>query len=186
VVLACRIPTERAVILKRSYICLALVGAGTWTAACAAAGTAGHAPPAMPSDSAAIARLHLLDVSATLADRADSLVQLWDPDAVRLQPGAPPEIGRSMIYSDDKRQENKTGGGRTVCYRSEIQDLRIVGDWAFEWGYFSYKEAGDTAAIRGKVTRILKRQADGTWKFARVMGFVDTKASAAPLANPCR
>ena len=90
-----------------------------------------------------------------------------------------------MIYEDDKRQERKTGGGKTVCYRSEIKNIQIAGDWAFEWGYFSYREATDTAAIRGKVMRVLKRQPDGSWKFARVMGFVDGGESATPLTNPC-
>ena len=165
---------------------LALAVVATWTGACAPHVLVARAPTPTAADSAGIERLHRLDVAATLADKADSLETLWDPDAVRLQPGGPAEIGRTMIYTNDKRQERKTGGGKTVCYRSEIQDLQIAGDWAFEWGYFSYREMSDTAAIRGKVMRILKRQPDGAWKFARVMGFVERNESAAPLTNPCR
>jgi hypothetical protein len=47
----------------------------------------------------------------------------------------------------------------------------IVGDWAFEWGYFSYKESANAKPGRGKVLRVLKLQPDGSWKFARVIGF---------------
>jgi ketosteroid isomerase-like protein len=54
----------------------------------------------------------------------------------------------------------------------EIQDLQIAGDWAFEWAYFSYKEntaEGKVSTGQGKVLRVLHRQVDGSWKFARVM-----------------
>jgi hypothetical protein len=49
-------------------------------------------------------------------------------EAVRLQPDGPAEIGKAVIYADDKREEEKSGGGQNVCYRSEIKDLQIVGD----------------------------------------------------------
>lgn len=165
---------------------MAVAGVATLTGACAPRRMVAHSPTPSAADSAGIERLHRLDVAATLADKADSLELLWDADAIRLQPGGRAEIGRMVIHADDKRHETRTGGGKTVCYRSEIQDLQFAGDWAFEWGYFSYREVSDTAAIRGKVMRIMKRQPDGSWKFARVMGFVERNASDAPLANPCR
>ena len=33
--------------------------------------------------------------------------------------------------------------------------------------------------------RVLRRQADASWKFARVMNFTDNLASAAPVSHPC-
>src|SRR6267154_1034108 len=97
----------------------------------------------------AIERLYQQDVEATLSGKADDFAKLWDSEAVRLQPGAPPEIGKAVIYADDKREEAKSGGGQNACYRSEIKDLQIVGDWAFEWGYFSYQESADAKPGRG-------------------------------------
>src|SRR5271170_148862 len=76
----------------------------------------------------AIERLYQQDVEATLSGKADDFAKLWDSEAVRIQPGAPPEIGKAVIYADDKREEAKSGGGQNVCYRSEIKDLQIVGD----------------------------------------------------------
>jgi hypothetical protein len=175
--------------MKLKWYCvrgLALASVATWAGACTPGRMVARAPIPTAADSAGIERLHRLDVAATLADKADSLETLWDPDAIRLQPGGRAEIGRTMIYTDDKRQESKTGGGKTVCYRSEIQDLQIAGDWAFEWGYFSYREMSDTAAIRGKVMRIQNRHPNCSCKYARDMGFVERNESAAPLANPCR
>jgi ketosteroid isomerase-like protein len=138
-------------------------------------------------DRRAIERLHQLDVESTLSDKADELAKLWDNDAVRIQPDGPAEIGKAVIYASDKRWEARSGGEKTLCYKPEIQDLQITRDWAFEWGYFSYKNsaAGKQVIGQGKVLRVLKRQPDGSWKFARVMGFPEKLVSAAPVSHPC-
>jgi hypothetical protein len=102
-----------------------------------------------------------------LSGKADDLAKLWDNDAVRIQPGRPAEISKAVIVANDKRWE-ANGGGPTLCYKAEIKDLQIVGDWAFEWGYFSYQE-----------------NAHDKSKFARVMGYPEKLESAAPMSNPC-
>ena len=146
--------------------------------ACAA--TSGSGPQARD----AIERLHQQDVETTLSDKADRLATLWDAEAVRLQPGRPAEIGKAVIYADDKSWEQRNEA-RTLCYRAEIIDLQISGDWAFEWGYFSYRDSRSPTPGRGKVLRVIKRQPDGSWKFARVIGFPETLESAAPMTHPC-
>jgi len=133
----------------------------------------------------AIERLHQQDVEATLSGKADDFAKLWDSEAVRIAPGGPAEIGKAEIYADDKRAENN-GGGQSLCYRSEIKDLQIAGDGAFEWGYFSYKESANAKPGQGKVLRVLRLQADGSWKFARVMVFMEKLESAAPMSHPCK
>ena len=131
-----------------------------------------------------IERLHQQDVDATLSGKADDLAKLWDDEAVRIQPGRPAEIGKATIVANDKPWE-ANGGGPTLCYKAEIKDLQIVGDWAFEWGYFSYRETAHDKPMRGKVSRVMKRQPDGSWKFARVMGYPEKLGSAAPMSKPC-
>src|SRR5437762_7472182 len=84
---------------------------------------------------------HQQDIEATLSDKADELAKLWDSDAVRIQPGGPPDVGKATIFANDKTWEAKSARPRTLCYKSEIQDLQITGDWAFEWGYFSYTDS---------------------------------------------
>jgi ketosteroid isomerase-like protein len=129
-------------------------------------------------DRAAIERLHALDVSTTLTDKADLLAKLWDKDAVRLEPGHPVEVGKAVIYADDKKWEQTKGRYRTLSYVSDIKDVQIVGDWAFEWGIptGSYRDStGKIFHIRGKQLRVMKRQPDGEWKFARVMGVIDER-----------
>jgi hypothetical protein len=70
-------------------------------------------------DRAAIERLHQQDIEATLSDKADEPVKLWNRDAVRLQAGRPAEVGRDVIYSNDKRWEANLKGGRTLSYKPD-------------------------------------------------------------------
>src|SRR5213595_1064832 len=128
-----------------------------------------------------IERLHQLDIEATLSDKADELAKLWDSEAVRIQPGGPAEVGKATILANDKRWEAKSDRSHTLCYKPEIQDLQIAGDWAFEWGYFSYKDSSTPKAMRGKVLRVIKRQPDSSWKFARVIAFPEKNDSAASM-----
>src|SRR6266480_8006652 len=134
---------------------------------------------------AGIEQLHQLDVEATLSDKADELAKLWDSEAVRIQPGRPAEIGKVEIYANDKRWEAKPDRPRTLCYKSDIKDVRIAGEWAFEWGYISYKDSSNPKPMRGKVLRVMKRQPDGSWKFSRVIVFDEKNETAAPISNPC-
>jgi len=124
-------------------------------------------------DREGIERLHRLDVETTLSDNADELFKLWDRDAVRLQPG-PAEVGRAVIYNDDKRWFAKNPKARTLSYKTDVQDIVVTGDWAIEWGYFEASFIASAGAkpvtIHGKQLRVLKRQSDGSWKFARIMG----------------
>ena len=141
------------------------------------------------ADRAAIERLHQEDKEATLADSADQLAKLWDKDAVRFTASRPAEIGAAVIYADDKRWEMSSGREHTLCYDMEVQDVQIAGDWAFEWGYGSFKtaKAPNKVSIQyGKVMWVMKRQSDGTWRFARVMGLLDPSASAVVLKHPCQ
>src|SRR5437016_11812146 len=137
------------------------------------------------ADRVAIERLHRQDIEATLSDKADELAKLWDSEAVRIQPGRPAEVGKTEIYANDKRWEAKPDRARTLCYKSEIKDVRVAGEWAFEWGYISDKDSSDPKPMRGKVLRVMKRQPDGSWKFSRVIVFDEKNETAAPISNPC-
>ena len=60
-------------------------------------------------DRAGIERLHQQDLAATFSDKADELANLWDNDAVRIQPGRPAEVSKAVIYANDKRWEASKG-----------------------------------------------------------------------------
>ena len=142
---------------------------------------AGHliagAAPSDEQERIAIERLHEQDIAATLTDNADQLANLWDQDAVRLQSGSPAEVGKATIYTNDKRWQANLHGGRTLSYKPKLKDLQIVDGWAFEWGTFEVRfresEHGSEKMLHGKILRVLRKQSDGSWKFARVMALID-------------
>jgi ketosteroid isomerase-like protein len=119
-----------------------------------------------------IEKLHQRDIAATLSGDPNKLAELWADDAVRLEPG-PAEVGKKLITQHDAETMQKNGEMRILTYTAEIRDINIVDGWAFEWGYFSstYRETRDAPvkSLRGKLLRVLERQHDGSWKFARVM-----------------
>jgi uncharacterized protein DUF4440 len=121
-------------------------------------------------DGIAIERLHQLDVETTLTDKADELSKLWDNDGVRLTEGRSAEVGKAVIDADNKLSRTKNPEWRTIYYKPEIKDVQIVGDWAFEWGYFetAHQESASATevALRGKTLRVFRRQTDGSWKIA--------------------
>ncbi|HKD11952.1 MAG TPA: nuclear transport factor 2 family protein [Thermoanaerobaculia bacterium] len=131
-------------------------------------------PPGGPAqDLAAIEQLHRQDVAATLSGDPAALAELWTDDAVRLEQGEEANIGRPAIRAADERSRAAHPKARIVKYVPEIKDVTIADGWAFEWGYFtgSYKEAadGEEKPFRARLLRVLKKQKDGSWRFARVM-----------------
>lgn len=136
---------------------------------------ASAAEPADIHDGAApagIEALHKLDVRVTLLNDPKALQQEWSDNAVRLLQDAPVDIGKNAIYASDIRSMAEQPGSAVVSYSPDIKDIRVNGDWAFEWGYFDagFREGKDkpVSSARGKLLRVLHRES-GQWKFFRVM-----------------
>ena len=129
---------------------------------------------ARAQDMAGIEKLHGQDVAATLSGDPAALAELWTDDVVVLQQGEEPVLGKQAARAAAERRKAAQPGFRVVSYVPEIKDVTITTDgWAFEWGYFtaSYVESagGEEKRIRARVLRVLKKQADGSWKGARGM-----------------
>ena len=120
-----------------------------------------------------IEKLHQQDIAATLSRDPRALADLWTDDGVLLEPGGQARIGKQLIGAEVEKAIAKQPGMKILSYVPEIKELKITDGWAYEWGYFgsSYKESPEAEAksFRGKMVRILRRQSDGSWKFARVM-----------------
>lgn len=137
---------------------------------------ANSAPHRRPGDAAALSgieKLHQQDVAATLAHDPQALAELFTEDAVLLEPESAPLIGRPAILAANKKDQAAHPATKVISYKPEIKDLQVVDGLAYEWDYFdaSFKESdrAATQSFRGKALRILKREPDGSWKFARVM-----------------
>jgi uncharacterized protein (TIGR02246 family) len=125
------------------------------------------------ADLQGIEKLHSQDVAATLSGDPQALADLFTDDAVLLEPDAPAVIGKQAILDGNKKEKKEHPGGKTVKYKVDVKDSQILDGWAFEWAYFetSYRETdkAPVQSFRGKALRVMKRQADGSWKFARMM-----------------
>ena len=61
----------------------------------------------------------------------------------------------------------KSPSVKVVKYAPDLRDIQVVGNLAYEWGYFeaAQKNADQQApqGLRAKLLRVMKRQADGSW-----------------------
>jgi uncharacterized protein (TIGR02246 family) len=150
-----------------------VLAASFFTAAVAGSAHAQNSP-AIP---AGVQKLHQDDITATLARDADALSALWDDDAVLLQPGAPPIAGKPAIRDFMKQAFLNSPSVKVVKYAPDIRDIQIVGNVAYEWGYFdaAQRSSADPApqTLHAKFLRVMKRQPDGSWKFTRIMWVPD-------------
>jgi ketosteroid isomerase-like protein len=130
------------------------------------------------SDRAGIQRLHDLDTRITTLNDAKALQAEWANDSVRLEADGPVDIGKAAIYASDLKAFANPPGFAILSYKPDIRNVQIAGDWAFEWGVFSagYRSTpGDPVKeVQGKLLRVLHREPDNEWKFARVMAVLDT------------
>ena len=124
-----------------------------------------------------IEKLHQLDIAATLSGDQVALSTGWTDDIVILGPGEEPGIGKQAILETRERRRAALPGFRVVTYVPDIKDVTIADGWAFEWGTYTagYVETagGEEKPLRGKLLRVLKKQADGSWKVAMACGTYD-------------
>jgi uncharacterized protein (TIGR02246 family) len=131
-------------------------------------------PPDAADDEAAVRESVERAVAAFNTSDVGALVDLHTGDAVVLKPGKPPEIGKQVmraslenVFSTFKVKESRM-----------IEELEIVGDWAFTWGYYSVTltpaDGSPPIDEEGKYIDVLRRQPHGSWLFARTMWNVTT------------
>lgn len=154
-------------LLNHVLIPLALVFVSLSVSACASKkdGTS--------ADIDAINSLHQRDMEASKKWDVDTLASLWADDIVTLTQGEPPMIGKDANRAAMLRLRDESNGIQISDYILSFNEVKIVGDWAFEWGTYSGTvkpaDGGDAIRTTGKVIRVLKKDSDGSWKIARAM-----------------
>jgi uncharacterized protein (TIGR02246 family) len=127
---------------------------------------------------AAIQELHEKDIEASKARDFDTLLSLWTEDGVLLEPGKNPTIGIEAIKAYMEEQKEASKAYEIKKYEHRWDEIKVVGDWAFEWGYFDAVAemiaTGEVIEQRGKLLRVLRKQKDGSWRVARVISHYDT------------
>jgi uncharacterized protein (TIGR02246 family) len=132
------------------------------------------------NDQEALARieeLHRKDIAASKTRDFETLLSLWTEDGVLLLPGGKPIVGKEALkaYMDEQAEISRTY--KIKKYEHKWEEIKIIGDWAFEWGFFEGEaemiKGGEIIREQGKLLRILRKQEDGSWKAARAIGHND-------------
>jgi uncharacterized protein (TIGR02246 family) len=119
------------------------------------------------SDAEAIQQLTERWIAAVKAKDIDRLLGLVTEDVIFLPPSGPPIKGKKAVgdlYQILFAQFDVEQSART-------EEIEVRGDWAFAWGVeqfaLSARGGGQPIHMSGKGLTILRRQPDGSWKFAR-------------------
>jgi uncharacterized protein (TIGR02246 family) len=126
---------------------------------------------ARAADLAAIEKLHKADIAATLTQDPSSLTNLFSDDAVNLVFPAPVVGIKAMKEAFEKFRADYPDF-QVLKYAPDTKDVQFVDGWAIEVisGESTYKTSAkdNPVTVAGKSMRVLKRQSDGSWKFALV------------------
>ena len=121
----------------------------------------------MTSDEQEIRQLVQTWMAATKSGDIDTVLSLMAADVVFLVPGRPPMIGKESFAAAARGQASQ--GGPRVDGNSEIQEIKILGEWAFMWTQLTVvvtPPAGDTVTRAGHTLSILRKEG-GRWVLAR-------------------
>ena len=124
------------------------------------------------ADLAAIEKLHRADVEATLTQDPSALTILWSDDGVNLGFAGGPVVGIKNMGEAYAKFRADYPDFKVLKYEPNITQIEIVDGWAIEVGDIAatYKMSAkeEPASVNDKGVRVLKRQSDGSWKFAVV------------------
>lgn len=158
----------------QSLLSCAVVFAVTLAAVAQTATLKNPAKSADPSapEIAAIIALEQRDAAAAKINDVETLVSLWTEDGVLLQPRSEPVTGIEAIRRLLVQQKEQGAAIVTTAYLENWHERRVLGNDAYEWGEMSMTAKlpdGKEATQTVYAVRVLRRQTDGSWKFARAI-----------------
>ena len=121
----------------------------------------------MPSDEEQIRQLVTTWMAATKAGDVDQVLSMMADDAVFLVPGRPP-MRKSEFAAAAKAQAS--GAAPKFDGTSDIQEIKVVGDWAFMWTKLSVVATppdGSPPTERTGHTLTILNKVNGRWVLAR-------------------
>ena len=120
-----------------------------------------------------IKKLHETDMAASKTQDIETLIDLWTDDGVLLEPGQEPIKGKEAIRAYMKKNQPEMQSYEITEYVHDFEEIKILDDWAFEWGTFKgtyhLKTGGPDFRQRARLFRVLRRQPDGSWKCSRAI-----------------
>jgi len=124
------------------------------------------------ADLAAIEKLHKADIRATLAQNLTAMNSLWSEDAVKLDAPGSPVVGLKALREMYEKSLADCPDFKVLKYSPVITEVQIVDGWAIEVGTveatYTMSAKDEPVSVSDKGVRVLKRQSDGSWKYAVV------------------
>ena len=121
------------------------------------------------ADLAAIEKLHQDDIKFTRSQDKE-LMNIWSEDAVRFMPGSPPDVGKQAILATNEKFGAEYPSFKVLSYAAKYKNIQIEDGLACEWGehesQFKMSPEAPPISWHGTGFHMLKRQSDGSWKFA--------------------
>jgi uncharacterized protein (TIGR02246 family) len=120
-------------------------------------------------------------IDAHLRMDTPAVLAMWAEDGVSLLPEMAPLVGRLAIQKFVEDVVAKMPGYKVTKEEIDFRDIRVSGDWAYEWGLeHQVAEPPDGKPAfdgRGKILLILHKDAHGEWKIQQEMWNSAPKAS---------
>ena len=123
--------------------------------------------PMPHSDEQSIRDLVATWMQATIAGDIDRIRPLMSEDVVFLTPGQPPMRGREAFAAGFEKALTRM----RIEPSSEIQEVQVLGDWAYCWNHLTVKmtplQGGSPTQRAGDVLTICRKNPDGNWVLFR-------------------
>jgi uncharacterized protein (TIGR02246 family) len=121
----------------------------------------------MQSDEQAIRDVIATWLRASSANDVNALASLMDEDVVFLTPGQAPIRGRDNFLAI----QMQVLGQVRIEAASDIQEVRVAGDWGFCWTHLTVKvtpaNSGSPMQRSGHILSVFRKKPDGTWVLYR-------------------
>lgn len=122
-------------------------------------------------DKQAIEDLHQHDMNARMSYNVDAIADLCDDEVVILPPEHPPIVGKAAYLAYLQQGAKGFENVDILGYNQQWQEVRQVGDYAYEWGSIQMRTRAANATaetqVEMNVVRVLKREPAGDWKIYR-------------------
>ena len=129
----------------------------------------------MSTDEQAIRSAVQTWMEASAAGDLPRVLPLMDEDVVFIGPGRPPMRGRQAFAAASKSMAGKV----RVEGRSDIQEIRVSGDWAYVWTQLTITmrptDGGTPVHRSGPGLSVWRKTADGSWVMFRDANMVTTE-----------
>jgi uncharacterized protein (TIGR02246 family) len=133
------------------------------------------------SDEEQIRELVQTWMSATKGGDLDTVLSLMADDAVFLIAGQPPMIGKAAYAAAARGQPNQERP--QFDGRSEIQEIKVLGDWAYMWTKLRVvvtPPGGARSITRAGPTLTILKKHNGKWILARDANMLSALSEGRP------